>query len=413
MNVDVARVLAEFRPGLTVYLQGGGGEPLALQSILKASPDALDRVSITSCLLPGINSFDYAALHPEARLTVFMLPPALRASFEAGRVIVRPMAYSQIAQALGIGLAPDLAIVQVTPPDADGLCSFGPCTDFGPLVWSRANRRLAFINSALPRLRSGPTIPFAALDVIVESHGLFIAGADAPASPEQTRIAEIIAGLAPDGAAIQTGIGGAPAAAVARLADHRRLVIRSGMVTQGYRHLAEAGALDPDADHVTGLAYGPTAFMAWAAARLTFADATVTHGADALACVPRLFAINSALEIDLFGQANIEWREGRLVSGLGGAPDFARAARRSPGGRAILALPATANGGKVSRIVPRLKTPTVSIPRDDIDLVVTEHGVADLRGGSIDERAGSLVAIAAPDHRRWLAEAWIEVRRKL
>jgi acyl-CoA hydrolase len=200
---------------------------------------------------------------------------------------------------------------------------------------------------------------------------------------------------------------------VARLSERRGLVIRSGMVTEGYRRLAEAGALDPDADHITGLALGSVGFMAWAAERLIFADATVTHGAASLARADRLHAINSALEIDLFGQANIEWRGGRLVSGLGGAPDFARAARRSAGGRAILALPATAAGGAISRIVARLEAPTVSIPRDDTDLIVTEFGVADLRGASLDARAEALIAIAAPRHREALAKAWAALRKRL
>ena len=412
-ELAASRLLAEFRPGKTVYVQGAGGEPLDLGPMLAAAPEALDGVWITSCLLPGINRFDYAALHPAAQLTTFMLPLALRASFAAGRVSVRPMAYSQIAREMAVGPAPDLAIFQVTPPDAEGLCTFGPCTDFAPLIWPRAGRRIAFVNAALPRPRHGPTIPFAALDLAVESDGPFITGDEAAAGPEQAAIADRIAALVPDKAAIQTGIGGAPAAAVARLANHRGLVICSGMVSEGYRRLDDCGALDPDADHLTGLAHGSPAFLAWAAERLTFADATVTHGAETLAAQPRLFAINSALEIDLFGQANIEWRGGRLVSGLGGAPDFARAARRSAGGRAILALPSTAAGGAISRIVARLDVPTVSIPRDDTDLVITEHGVAELRGASLEARAEALIAIAAPDHRPALAAAWARQRRAL
>src|SRR5947209_18307882 len=134
------------------------------------------------------------------------------------------------------------------------------------------------------------------------------------------------------------------------------------MVTEGYRTLARAGALDPAADHVTGLALGSDDFMAWAADAFVFADATVTHGPAVLAATPRLHALNSALEVDLFGQANLEWRGGRLASGLGGAPDFAAAARRSSGGRAVLALPASGRGGALSRIIPRLEAPTVSLP---------------------------------------------------
>jgi acyl-CoA hydrolase len=411
--LDVARVLAEFRPGADIYLQGAVGEPLALRDILGKAPAALEGVSLTSCLLPGMNEFDYAALWPGARLTTFLLPGGLRRSFESGGVVVRPMSYSQIAAHLMTEPGPDLAILQVTPPDGNGLCSLGPCADFSPLVWPRARRRLAFVNADLPRAPRGPTIPWDAIDVAIAADGPFITGPDTPVSAGQRAIAAHIAALIPDGAAIQTGIGGAPAAALAGLADRRGLIVRSGMVTEGYRGLAEAGALDPSADHITGLALGTPDFMRWAADRFIFADATVTHGAQSLAGTDRLFAVNSALEVDLFGQANLEWRGGRLASGLGGAPDFARAARRSPGGRAILALPATAAGGRLSRIVARLEAPTVSVPRDDTDLVITEHGVADLRGGDLDARAEALIAIAAPDQRHALAEAWAAIRRGL
>ncbi len=403
-------LLGALRPGLKVYVQGGTGEPLVLRALLTASPETLDGVSITACFLPGMNDFDYAALNASARVATFLLPPAFRASFEAGRVSVTPMAYSQIAAVMRDGPAPDLAILQVTPPDAAGHCSLGPCADFAPLVWPRAGRIAAFINPSLPRARRGPTIPYAAIDVAIEADGPFITAVEAAPAADQLAIAAIIAGLVPDGAAIQTGIGGAPAAAVARLTDRRGLVVRSGMVTEGYRSLADAGAL-AETGHVTGLALGSADFMAWACQAFAMADAHVTHGPASLARIDRLWALNSALEVDLLGQANVEWQAGRLVSGLGGASDFARAAKRSPGGRGVLALPATARGGTISRIVPRITAPSVSIPRDDTDLVITEHGVADLRGASLEARAASLIAIAAPEHREGLDRAWAEMKR--
>ena len=410
---DVSRLIGEFRPGLSVYLQAGVGEPLALRDVLAASPSALAGVDLTSCLLPGMNEFDYAALDPDVRLTTFLLPTAMRASFEVGRARVRPLPYSQIAAAFADDPPFDLAIFQVTPPDAEGRCSFGPCSDFPGLIWPRARRRIAFVNPSLPRVAKGPTIPWEAIDLSINADGAFITGADGEAGAELATIADRIADLIPDGTAIQTGIGGAPAAAVGKLIDRRGLVVRSGMVTEGYRRLEEAGALDPAGDHVTGLALGTEEFMRWAARRFRFADATVTHGAAVLAATPRLHALNSALEVDLFGQANLEWRGGRLASGLGGAPDFAAAARRSTGGRAVLALPSTAKGRGLSRIVARLDVPTVSLPRDATDLVITEHGVADLRGTGLDERAEALIGVADPAHRAGLVEAWDAIRRRM
>ncbi len=406
-------ILAEFRPGVTAYVQGAIGEPAGLRAALESAPEVLTDVALIGGFIPGINGFDYTSLNAAARLTVFMMSPALRPGFEAGRVAIRPLPYSQIVHALIHDAPPDLAILQVAPPDVNGLCSLGPCVDFAPLVWARAKRRIAFVNRNYPRAQRGPAVSFASIDVAVDTDETFITGEDGPVSAEQALIAGHIAALIPDGAALQTGIGGAPASALAQLADRRGLTVRSGLVTQGYRILSEAGALAPDDHHVAGVAYGSEAFVRWAADGLIFADATVTHGAAGLAATDKLFAINSALEIDLFGQANVEWRGGKLVSGLGGAPDFAGAARRSRGGRAILALPATAAGGKISRIVARLDAPTVSIPRDDTDLVVTEHGVADLRGASLDERAEALIAVAAPAFRGDLADAWREMRRGL
>lgn len=408
-----ARVLAEFRPGLTVYIQGATGEPLALGPLLAGAPDVLTDVAVIGGFLPGINGFDYSALNAAARLTSFLLPPVLRAGFDAGRVTIRPLPYSQIVYALCHDAPPDLAIVQVSPPDDQGLCSLGPCVDFAPLVWSRAKRRIGFINANFPRARRGVSVPLASIDVVVEIDAPYITGDDGPTSPEQSIIADLIAALIPDGATLQTGIGGAPSSALARLADRRNLRVHSGLVTDGYRVLGQAGALADDAALIAGVAFGPDAFMRWAAEALTFADASVTHGATGLAATDRLFAINSALEIDLFGQANIEWRGGRLVSGLGGAPDFAGAARRSNGGRAILALPATAGGGKISRIVARLDAPTVSLPRDATDLVITEYGVADLRGTGLDARAEALIAVAAPAFRADLTDAWRNIRSRL
>jgi acyl-CoA hydrolase len=181
------------------------------------------------------------------------------------------------------------------------------------------------------------------------------------------------------------------------------------------RTLAEAGALAKDGAHITGLAYGSADFYRFLAESdlVEFADTRITHGAAALATVDRFTSINSALEIDLFGQANLEWRGDRVISGVGGAPDFVRAARRSVGGKSIIALASTAGGGKITRIAPRLSSPTASISRTDIDTVVTEFGVASIADRPLDERAEALIAVAHPDHRSGLMDAWREMRARL
>ena len=411
MSADPESILAAFRPDARVFIPGATGEPLALRDLLGAHPDHAAGVDFIGCLLPGINDFDYAGLHPTARLTTFLFPPAFRASFEAGRVRVLPLAYSQTAEYLAETAPIDAAILQVAPPDADGLCSLGVCADFPPLVWRRAGRRIAMINPSLPRPARAARIPFSALDLVVEINAPVIEAADAAVSAEVAAIAARVADLVPDGASLQTGIGGAPAAIYEQLTGHRDVVIRSGMITPGFQALAESGALAASG-HITGVAYGTAGFYRFLAENdvVAFADARITHGPASLATIDRFVSANSALEIDLFGQVNLEWRGDRMVSGVGGAPDFIRAASRSPGGLSIIALPASAGGGRISRIVPRLTSPTTSISRNDIDTVVTEFGAARLKDLSLDERAEALMAIADPRHQAGLAEAWRKLR---
>ncbi len=406
---DQTHLLDELRPGLSVFVQGATGESQGFLAALQADPERARGVSFTACLIPGINRFDYAALHPEARLTTFMASEAWAETTADGRTRVVPLPYAQTAAEIA-GAAFDLAVMQVTPPDAEGLCSFGIGGDFPPLAWRRARRRVGIVNANLPRPPRAETIAFDVFDLIVEDDAPLLAAPDAQPSPVLQAIAVLVAALIPDGAAIQTGVGAAPAAILAALKDHKGLRIRSGMVTAGYRVLSQAGALAPNDQHQTGIAHGSADLYAWLAETdlCAFASVARTHGACALASTEGFVAVNSALEVDLFGQANLEWRGGRQVSGVGGAPDFAHGAMASRGGMSIIALPAIAGGA--SRIVSHLSAPSVSLARHETDVIVTEHGVAQLRGKTLEERAEALIAIAAPEHREALSEAWRALR---
>jgi acyl-CoA hydrolase len=402
----VKQLLDALRPGLNVYVQGGTGEAVAFCDALKAEPDRATGVHFISGLIPGMNTFDYASLTPTTTLTTFMPTEAIRASMEAGRVNLPPLGYSQMAAWFRDEAEVDLAVLHLSP-DVKGEASYGIAADFGPLVASHAKQLCAIVNPHMPRMPRGHVVHLRECEFVIEAPRALIGAAEGAPSEDLLKIGHFIAPLVPDGAAIQTGVGGAPAATLALLKDRRNLRIRSGMITEGYRALAEAGAWASDpVEHITGLAYGTDDFYAYAADRnlCRFADASETHGAH-LGDLEKLISINSALDIDLFGQVNIEWRAGKLVSAMGGAADFNRAARRSKGGRAIIALQATAGGGKISRIVPRLESPTVSLPRHDVDTVVTEYGVAELAGKTTRARAEALIAIAAPQFRAELEEA--------
>jgi acyl-CoA hydrolase len=406
---NASAALDELRPGLRAYVGAASVEPLAFAEALAVDPERSAGVEFIGSFVPGVNAFDYAGLHPAARLTTLLLPGAAQESFRQGRVRLLPLSYSAFADQLA-RRPPDLAVVQVTPPDAEGRCSLGPCADFAPVMWAGAKRRLAFVNPALPRPAGGWTLPADSIDVAIECAHVPIAIPAAATAPETVRLVAHGAALIEDGSTIQSGLGGAPAAIVAGLTGHRNLKIHTGMISDEVMALAAAGALS-EAEAPVGVAIGSADLYRWLAdePRFRFVPTPMTHGAAALAATSRLVAINSALEVDLFGQANLEWRGGALMSGVGGAPDFIRGARLSPGGLSIVALPATVKGR--SRIVSRLSSPSVSIPRSEIDVVVTEHGAAHIRDLSLDERADAILAVAAPEHRPELEAQWRDLRR--
>jgi acyl-CoA hydrolase len=408
------RALAAFRPGRTIYIPGATGEPLALTAALRDAPERLRDVTLVSCLLPGMNEADYLGDQLSAHMTTFLLPAGWRSSFAGGRVRVLPLGYTDIASCLGQRMKIDVAVAQLSPPGPDGLCSLSIAADFTSLAWARAALRIALVNPAMPSMRRGPRLALADADIVVECEApvLEIPAVVAP-NPATTAIGRTVARLVPNGASIQIGIGGAPAAVWEALGSHRDLVVISGMVAEKLRPLAETGVLREGGPHVTGVAMGTAGFYRFLAESDLFRFAAVpeTHGLRYLSALDGFVSVNGALEVDLFGQVNLEWQNGQLFSGIGGAVDFMRAARQSTGGRSVIALPSTGKGGAVSRIVPRLAAPSVSIGRAEIDTVVTEYGVAALRDLALDDRAQALIDVAAPPHRETLARAWHDARQ--
>lgn len=402
----------ELRPGRTVYIPGTSGESIALADALRADPIRATGVHFLSCFLPGMNeALDYASLTPDIRVTSFLLPACMRESFHRGRVNLIGQTYWGIARHLRTTLC-DVAVAHVAPPDAQGCCSLGIASDFTALVWPQARVKVLIVNPAMPRLPRALSIPLAAADIVITLDGPLVEAVAVEANAEADGIAARVAELIPDGAHLQTGIGGAPGAIWRHLRNHRGLVLRSGMANDWLRDLQEVGALAPGKAHIAGIAYGSRGFYDYLEQSdlVGFATTVETHGLPALVGVPRLTSINSALEVDLFGQINVEWQGTSLSSGVGGGPDFMRAASFAHGGRSIIALPSTARRGSVSRIVARLDRPSVSVARSDIDTVVTEHGVAQLRDKGLDQRAEAMIAVAAPEFRENLARDWQTLR---
>ena len=403
-------------PGARVFVAGMSGESALWLDELRAEPERARGVHFTAVQFPGIDTADYLALDPTTSLTAFFMSPAVRAGIQQGRAELLALDYPGIARHLRDMPPVDVAVAQLSPPDADGYCSAGLSSDFLPLVWERAQRRVAHLNPRVPRTRGSFRVHASTLDITVEADAPLLEFTESAGGALEARIGALVASLVRDGDTLQFGIGSVPSALAASLAGHRRLRLHSGMVSPSMRTLWEAGALDRDARITTGVALGPAAFHDFVAAHPTlwFTDVAHTHDVAMIAAIPRFIAINSAVEVDLFGQVNSERAGGAIQAGAGGLPAFAQGALASGGGRSMICLASTARGGSVSRIVTALGDKALcTLPRYMADVVITEHGIAELRGLGLGARATALLAIAAPEHRDALAAQWDTMRRTL
>ncbi len=403
---------ATLPPRARLYVGGCSGEPLALVDAFREEPDLAAGLTFIGQWVPGINLTDWAGLHPQAEAETTFLGPALRPSFEAGRTRILPMTWYQSWDWL-CHTPLDAAVLLVSPPDTDGNVSLGVSPDFGPGLAARPDLPiLALINPQMPAPRHSVKLHLSRFALVAEESRPLISVPPAALVPAFSDIAAHISNLVPDGAALQFGIGNVQQAVLTALAGRRGLSVWSGIVSDPLLGMLDA---DPALPVTTGVAVGTPALYQRLAEepRVRFLPACETHNIVRLAALRRFTAINSVLEVDLFGQANAEFLRGRQVSGTGGLTDFLRGARASPGGTGITALLSTAAGGALSRIVPRLAPDAVTIPRADMDVVVTEHGHARLRGLDLDARAAALIAIAEPAHRARLASAWDEMRRAM
>jgi 4-hydroxybutyrate CoA-transferase len=277
--------------------------------------------------------------------------------------------------------------------------------DFHDSVLAQGPSVIAQLNPTLVAPAGSPLINPALIDAMFESDESAPALAPANIDEAAQAIGGLVAGLIRDGDCLQTGIGAIPAAILSQLSDKNDLGMHGGLIDDGGMQLIENGnltgarkALDTH-KHVTGMALGSAELMSWLAGRrdVVFRGANHTHEVSAIRQLDGFVSVNSAVEVDLFGQVNAEMAGGRQISGTGGSVDFMRAAKASKGGRSIVAMNATARGGSVSRIVPKVEM--VTALRTDVDTVVTEYGVAQIKDLPNQARAEALINIAAPQFR--------------
>lgn len=327
----------------------------------------------------------------------------------AARLEIVPAHYSVLPRLFAERLLPgDVGLVQVSPPGPDGLCSLGIGADYAADALRHSRALIAEVNHRMPATRGTPGVPLDRFAAVVESDRPLPEVVDRAPDAVDDAIAAHVAALVEDGDTIQIGVGSLPAAVLTALSGHRDLGYHAGMLTDGVLRLVEKGVVTGRRKEVdTGLVVTGTAmgsgdlYARLGAMPVEFRAASRTHAPDVLARLSRLVSINSALEVDLTGQVGAEVAGGRHLGAVGGQADFSGAAART-GARSIIALRSTAGGA--STVVPGLRGP-VTTARADVDVVVTEHGAAHLRGCGLAERARRITAIAAPEHREALLRA--------
>ena len=394
---DLVNLLA---PGQRIFVAGSSNEPTGLLQAM-AELDLPERLNFIQFPIAGLNGVDFTAWNDSANLTTFFMTPTL-AKADAARVHYLPMQMRAVFDYLAKDV--DVCLLQVAY-DRDGVLRLGPNVDFAASALSSAKLVIAELNRGIKAPLGCPRIELAQLDYVFESDRALAAMATPKIDDAAQAIGKLVAELINDGDCLQTGIGAIPAAILNELSTKNDLGLHGGLLDAGGQRLIEAGnvngarkAMDQGL-HITGMALGDGDLFDWLADQQTviFRGADHTHEVGAIAQLDNFVSINSAVEVDVFGQVNAEYAGGKQISGTGGSVDFMRAAKSSKGGRSIVAMNATARGGSVSRIVPRVDM--VTALRTDVDIVVTEYGVAQLKNLPNRQRKEALIEIAAPQFR--------------
>lgn len=407
-DIDFTRIV---RRGDTVMWSQGAAEPIALIRRLMAQRHDIGPFNV---FLGGSYS---AAVLPEHTDIVTVLGMGAVGSnrdlCRAGKMHVIPCHLSQLPGLLSSGtIGIDVVLMQFSRRDSEGRHSVGAANGYVQYARKGARVAIAEINETAPRTRSSRWLDPSGFDVIVRSGEQIVEVTPLKPSESDVAIANRIADFVVDGSVLQVGIGSVPSALLAAVGDRRRLGMHTGIIGDAVVPLINSGAID---NSTKAFDRGKTVTGALAGSRqlYCFADGNPdllvepvdqTHTLSRLAALKRLVSVNSAVEVDLTGQVSSEVAGGIYVGTIGGQLDFVRGALAAEGGRSIIGLPARTRKGE-SRIVARMEPGVVTVPRADADLIVTEFGVAELRGQTIAQRVRRMIAIAHPDDRARLEEA--------
>jgi acyl-CoA hydrolase/GNAT superfamily N-acetyltransferase len=417
--VTPAQAVALIRPGRRILIGSGAAEPVGLVEALVSHGEHLSDNEIVHLLTLGPAPYVRPEFAARFRHTAFFIGANVREAVQDGRADFLPVFLHEIPALIrSRRVRVDVALIQVSPPDAHGFVSLGVSVDVVRAAVDCAEMVLAEVNPHMPRTHGDSSVPVSRIDRLIPVETPLLTLTPGPPGEVEQAIGCHVATLVPNGATIQVGIGRIPDAVLTALAGHRDLGIHTEMLSDGVMRLADAGVINGSrktllpGKMVTSFVMGSEALYRWADDHpaLELRPSDFTNDPTVIARNDRMVSINSALAVDLTGQVASDTLMGRFFSGIGGQVDFVRGASRSRDGKAIIALPSTAKDGQVSRICPAFEEGAgVVTSRGDVRYVVTEYGVADLWGRNIRERALALVEIAHPKFR---ADLLAEARRR-
>jgi len=406
--VSAAEVMQSVRCGQRIFVHGAAATPTELLEALCRRPD-LQGLQLYHLHLDGPCPFQGEEFGGRIFSNSLFVGAGLRGAVAAGRADYIPTFLSDIPALFSGGALPlDVALLHLSPPDAHGNCSLGTSVDAALSAAQNARTVLAQINLQMPRTHGNGVIPLNRLQAFTVVDRPLLQTAASAVGPVEERIGELVAELVPDGATLQMGIGAIPDAVLQRLHNKHDLGVHTEMFSDGLLPLLRGGVITNRCKSVhpnrtvTSFVHGTQALYDFVNDNplVEFHPCDRTNDVSLIRKNPRVCAINSALEVDLSGQVCADSIGFQIFSGIGGQMDFMRGAVLSPGGRAVIALPSTAAGGRVSRIVTALKPGAgVVTTRGHVQWVVTEYGTLNLHGLNLRQRAEGMIGIAHPDFR--------------
>ena len=405
--------LSVLRSSQRVWVQQGNSTPQPLiEAMIRRAP-VLKDVEVISMLTLGDAPYTRPEFAGTFRHGGLFLGGNVREAVQAGRADYTPIFLSEIEGLFLSGEMPlDVVLMQVAPPDEHGYLSMGTCVDCTLTAARTGKVVIAEVNDRMPRTYGDCVLHVSEIDMLVEtSRPLLQLPREVYTDEAHRRIAEHVAELVPDGATLQLGIGGIPEAVLSCLGNHRDLGLHSELLSDAIIPLIESGVINGrrktlhPGKAVVGFILGTQVLIDYLRDNYFFELHPISYTNDpfVIAQNDRMVAINSAIQVDITGQVCADSIGTRPYSGVGGQPDFIRGAARSKGGKPIIALPATAKNGTISRIAPVLDPGAgVVTSRADVHYVVSEDGVAYLHGKSIRQRTEAMISIAHPKFRNEL-----------